>query len=877
MTDHDAAWGSLGTWVRRRRKALDLTQAALARRVGCAEITIQKIETDARRPSRAMAERLACCLELSPEEQTVMLQVASGERGLAGLPTRRTGIDLAPPSGGPPPVRRLPDTVPPPAMLPPGSHMPLRRNPLFVGREQDLRALAQALNADGTAAIGQVEIVAATGLGGIGKTQLACEFVHRYGPYFPGGVFWLSFADPATIPAEVAACGGLDGMQISPAFDTLPLEQQVRQVLAAWKEPLPRLLIFDNCEEETLLEQWRPKHGGCRVLVTSRHYHWDVALGVQAVPLDVLPRSDSIALLRQFRSELHEDDADLAAVAAALGDLPLAIHLAGSFLAHYRHALTPAQYLSRLHTPTLLDDRSLQAAGLSPTQHVQHVARTFEQSYERLDAAVPTDALALTLLAHAAYFAPGESLPRWLLLQTLNLPEEDAERTLLGEDALMRLIDLGLLDTAAAGSLRLHRLVVAFVRAVLGNAAVQEVVEGTVLRVVDDLNARRNPCPVLAIQPHLRAITEAAQVRADTRTAAFCTALGAHLWQLGVYGEAQRYHAQALAIRRRVLGADHPDTAQSLNNLGNVRWKQGQYAEARRYHAQALAIRQRVLGSDHRDTAQSLNNLGLMLQELGHYAEAQRSYEQAFAINQRVLGPDHPNTALILNNLGFVFDSQGQYAAAQRSYEQALAIWQRVLGDDHPDTALSLWNLGEVFTVQGQYAEAQRALEQALKIYRRVLGSDHPHTARCLRAWGKLLHAQRETEQAQSYLVQALAIQQRMLGDDHPDTAQTFNNLGLVLQAQGHYTEAQGYYEQALAIDQHVLGLGHPETALSLNNLAGVLQAQGQYAEAQRSYEQALDICQRVLGSDHITTHTVHQNLVCLIGLNPTITQPATK
>ena len=58
---------SFGYWVRRRRKALDLTQNDLAQRTGCALTTIRKIETDARRPSRQMAERLAEVLELSRE------------------------------------------------------------------------------------------------------------------------------------------------------------------------------------------------------------------------------------------------------------------------------------------------------------------------------------------------------------------------------------------------------------------------------------------------------------------------------------------------------------------------------------------------------------------------------------------------------------------------------------------------------------------------------------------------------------------------------------------------------------------------------------------------------------------------------------------
>ena len=64
--DSDA---SFGYWVRRRRKALDLTQEALARQVGCAGGTIRKIEGDARRPSRQIAERLAVCLEIPPAEQ----------------------------------------------------------------------------------------------------------------------------------------------------------------------------------------------------------------------------------------------------------------------------------------------------------------------------------------------------------------------------------------------------------------------------------------------------------------------------------------------------------------------------------------------------------------------------------------------------------------------------------------------------------------------------------------------------------------------------------------------------------------------------------------------------------------------------------------
>ncbi len=90
--------------------------------------------------------------------------------------------------------------------------MPLAPNPLFVGREPDLLTLARALKQGSTAAIGP--LAAATGLGGIGKTQLASEFAHRYGQHFAGGVFWLSFAEPAGVAAAISQCGGVGNLDL---------------------------------------------------------------------------------------------------------------------------------------------------------------------------------------------------------------------------------------------------------------------------------------------------------------------------------------------------------------------------------------------------------------------------------------------------------------------------------------------------------------------------------------------------------------------------------------------------------------------------------------------------------------------------------------
>ena len=613
------------------------------------------------------------------------------------------------------------DTIPDPAALPPISRMPLARNPLFVGREDDLKQLAATLQGGGTAAIGQ--IAAATGLGGIGKTNLASEFVHRYGQYFAGGVFWLSFADAAGVLGEIAACGaGLD----LPGFADRKLEDQVALVRRVWQEPIPRLLVFDNCEDEALLAEWRPISGGCRVLVTSRRARWSNVLNVAALALGVLSRPESITLLRKHRPDLAADDPDLAALAAELGDLPLVLHVAGSFLARYQQAVSLKEYLAQLRSPTLLQHRSLRLAGVSPTGHDHDVGRTFALSYNRLDSSDPTDTLALSLLARAAYFAPGEPIPGDLLLSTVELGGDDA--ALEVEDALVRLIELGLLERAEDGALRLDRLLVVFVQAAAQDAEAQAAVEQGICWEANRLNKAGLPASFLALQGHLRFVTDRAMRRDDQWAARLCNALGHYLRMIGEYRGARLYLEQALVIKRKVLGEEHPDTALGLNNLGRLLQDVGDLSGAQPYLEQALAIQKKVLGDEHPDMAASLNNLGLLLHDMGDLRGARPYLEQALAIYKKVLGDEHPDTARSLNNLGGLLKVQGDLGSARPYYEQALAIRRKVLGEEHPDTANSLRNLGLLFYSLGDLSGARAYLEQALAIFVRVLGPDHPNT-----------------------------------------------------------------------------------------------------------------------------------------------------
>jgi tetratricopeptide (TPR) repeat protein len=795
------------------------------------------------------------------------------------------------------------DTIPDPAPLPSASRMPFGRNPLFVGRETDLLMLARALKGGGAVAISQVGIAATTGMGGIGKTQLAVEFVHRYGQYFAGGVFWLSFADPQAVPVEVAACGGADAMALRADFDQLSLDEQVKLVRAAWQSSLPRLLVFDNCEDEALLTQWRPPSGGCRVLVTSRRAQWDVALGVKAQPLDVLQRDESITLLRKFRPDLLDNASDLDAIAAELGDLPLALHLAGHYLRRYRHVITPASYLQHLYMMVPFPHPSLQSGGISPTGHVQHVARTFDLSYDQLDAIDPVNKLALALLARASFFAPGEPIPRNLLQATIEGADQDISIMLLVEDALARLLVLGLVDMTSAGAIRLHRLVAMFAKERIIDTTAQTAVEQTLLKIANRYNEPGDVTPMLPLQGHLRFVADIAVARQDEQAADLCDALGHHLFIISDYVGAQTYLEQALAIREqgqehdelklanslellgllghvhmnfeqsqayfervqmireRLLGPEHVDTATAANNLGYLLLLKGDYALAQSHLQRALRIRHHVFGVYHYETARSLNNLGYLLFRRGLYTRARRCLKLALVIRRQVLAPNHIATAQTLNNLGEVLYAQSDYGQAKCCHEQALAMRKTLFGANHHDVAESYYNLGRVLHAQGDYNEARCYLEQALVIDIETLGADKGETALVFSSLGSLLRDQGEYSRAQMYLEQAIRAWQQEDRSYYHEGVFVLNNLGMLFQAQGNNASARSCFEQALKTCNKVLGDRHPDTATTLNNLGMLFFDQGDHAAARWCVDRALAIRSKVLGETHPDTAQSYNDL----------------
>ena len=134
---------------------------------------------------------------------------------------------------------------------------------------------------------------------------------------------------------------------------------------------------------------------------------------------------------------------------------------------------------------------------------------------------------------------------------------------------------------------------------------------------------------------------------------------------MGDYAKAEPLYKEALEIRQKVLGREHPDTATSLNNLAELYRGMGDYAKAEPLLKEALEIYQKVLGPEHPFTATGLNNLAVLYQDMGDYAKAEPLFKEALEIHQKVLGPDHPDTATSLNNLALLELDLGKIRGSQ--------------------------------------------------------------------------------------------------------------------------------------------------------------------------------------------------------------------
>jgi CHAT domain-containing protein/Tfp pilus assembly protein PilF len=233
----------------------------------------------------------------------------------------------------------------------------------------------------------------------------------------------------------------------------------------------------------------------------------------------------------------------------------------------------------------------------------------------------------------------------------------------------------------------------------------------------------------------------------------------------------------------------------------------GQNAKALSMNEQALLIRKKVLGENHPYVAISLNNLAQLYFELGQYEKALPFQEQAFKLLYNYRGYYHPDVAMSLNNLAKLYLELGQKEKALTTNEKALEIRKKVLGENHPDVAMSLTNLSYLYLEMNQYEKALALNELAIKTYRNSLGEFHPKVARSLNNLANIYSKIGQYEKSLTIHEQALNIRKKVFSEDHPDVAKSLYNQALVYSEMGQLNKAMPLIEQSLTIENKQLSV----------------------------------------------------------------------
>ena len=620
-------------------------------------------------------------------------------------------------------------------------NVPHERNPVFTGREEILIQLYEELAKNKKQAL--------SGLGGIGKTQIAVEYAYRHRDNYTA-VLWTFADSEQSVNTGFGNIAKLLDLAEKDSAEQAKIIDSVRRWL---HENEKWLLVFDNADTPAILSDFLPQQPRGHILITSRAYTFQNLGILKPREVSVLTPTAALEfLLKRTQREGTAESEEAEALAKELGYLPLALEQAAAYIAENQSSFK--NYLASYRRQGLkLLDKQGPILGGSEQQQKRTVATAWSLNFADVEKNSPASA---DLLRLSAFLAP-DAIPLELLEKgSTEMGDRLAPALAKAKDDLL-VIDELLKPLASYSLIRRNPET----RGFSIHPLVQDVIKDGMTSKDRKLWAERAVETVNATFPNFefqnwsdcdRLISHSLVCadlinshKLESETAARLLHQAAtYLYERARSAEAEMLFRYALDIYTRVFDAEDEHTATTLNNLGSVYWSQGRYAEAEPSYQRALNIREKVLGPEHADTASTLNNLATLYHRQRKYGQAEPLYLRALQVAEKALGGEHPNLASAFDNLGSLYTAQRRYHEAEPFLRRALSIREKTCGTDHPDTAVSLNNIALWYLKQKRYTEAETSCRRAIEIAQKALGLGHPRVALyaenlifCYRSQGK--------------------------------------------------------------------------------------------------------------------------------------------
>jgi hypothetical protein len=743
-------------------------------------------------------------------------------------------LDLATPTPAGSPAAdmpRFPGTAPPVWNVPP-------RGTSFVGRGRTLEELRDRLSGTPTTLMPQ----ALYGLGGVGKSQLAIEYAHRFaGDY--DVVWWINAEDAGRVRSGLADLA--TELRLAPADSVQNAADAVLGALRQGKPYARWLVILDNADNPDQLRELLPQGAG-HVLITSRNQLW--TKHVPATELGVFDRDESVRLLQTRVPGLSDTEADR--VADKLGDLPLAIEQAAAWLT--LTAMPVDQYLDLLDTPQVIRILSEN----QPPSYPRSAVATWLLSLRRLRDHSPA---AAGLLEICSFLAPeeipvslftGDRFARLItrydptlrdpILQSLVIRE-------IGRYALARV-------DARNNSIKIHRLVQATIRDQIDPAVHDEVRQNAQELLVaaspGDADRSSNWPRYAELFPHLRPAGLVAASSPESRQ--FIVDMVRFMYLRGDSVSSQQLAEEALT-HWRDAGCSEDDVIMLMLrfNLANVHRMRAHYDDARQADEDVHERLTRQLGERHPYTLMTARSLGADLRALGRYAEAELLDRQSVRGFSATFGVGHPQTLMAENNHAVSLRLAGDFRSAaeldQRIYQGRLDR----LGERDFFTLFSASHYGRDLRDIGDLRGSAEVLSRTLNVQRQAIGADHPQTLRTAQTLSSTLRQLGRLTEANDLITDTLARYERQHDPRHPEIMSCQMTLAVIRSAIGDDATALRLARTLLSEHREVLGERHSFTLACAHNLAVFLRRMGDHGEARGITANVHDRLVADLGEHH--------------------------
>ena len=724
-----------------------------------------------------------------------------------------------------------------------------QRNPSFTGREDLLALLHEELTRSRqTAVLPQ----ALHGMGGVGKSQVAIEYVHRHSAEYDL-IWWIPAEQPNQILDSLTRLAERLDLGAGPEANVaVPM---VREALSTGGLPYERwLLVFDNAEAPDELQRYFPTGGAGKILVTSRDMDW--ARVTRVLEVDVFERPESIDFLRNRNPDLTHDEADR--LAEALGDLPVAVEQAAAWRA--ATGMPVDEYLE------LLESKRIELLDASPSpDYRKSVAAAWQVSLDKLHDINPG---ALQLLQVCSFLAP-EPINRALFASSplaLITPELD---TLLSDTfRLSRAIRdvqryaLARIDHRT-NTLQIHRLI----QAVL-IASLDEEEKTRLRRGAHTLLANSNPNKpesradwprYQALLPHV--LVSDAVESPDPRVHELVFGVAKFLYYWGDHQGGQELVQRAFDCRVADRGESDPHTLTVGKWLGWMRWVNGDYSGARELNERLLELYRAGYGEEDEGTIDAMSVVSADLRASGEFKASRDLCERGHQISSRVFGDDDPTTLNCAHSLGVALRWTGQFIQAAE-LDQATYTRSAVVLGPASDRTLNTRNGLTVDLLElGRYIDGCRQQEDVYRQHVEAFGIENPSTLRAARTLAVARRKAGDHEGALALSRETLEKYSRRYGEAYPMTLAAAVNHAVDLRHAGNMDKALAVGENTIVAYERMFGPNHSLTLSARTNSAVVLRLQGDPEGALRHDDKTVALLTEALGADHPTTLTCATNL----------------